>query len=404
MLRVVWLCHFSSSEIQSILRPWRVGAQFAPWISYTLKAFENCDSAELHVVSPHEYIPALREFVHNGVFYHFYNPFVPLLGRHWPGFFRLDKWTNFAGNKRVVARLIERIAPDIIHLQGAENPYYSSTALQFMDKLPLVVNLQRINTEFIQGAGQRASIEKAILSRAQYFSIRTKTMERDFMAFRPDARVFWVKYAMPQYRPIIAIKEYEVVFFAQVGKEKGIEDLLQAFSLIRKRIEDAKLCVIGSVTESYKTRLLALTQELDIIDGVTWKGRLPNLSDVHLEASKAKVSVLPTYNDIISGTIIESMQLGLPVVSYKTGSIPELNEDRENVLLSERGDVEGLAKNILKLLTDQELYNTMSQRGIDCIKQRYSNLNVLKQHLDCYGEVIADFHNSKIKKQATELP
>ena len=229
------------------------------------------------------------------------------------------------------------------------------------------------------------------MNAAKHFTIRTKTMERDIRAYRPDARIFWVYYAMPALSPIDVEKENDIVFFAQVCKDKGIEDLLAAYAIVKQSLPETKLCVIGPVNDLYKEHLMTMAIELGINDSVNWKGFLPELSDVHLEASKAKVSVLPTYNDIIPGTIVESMQLGLPVVSYKTGSIPELNEERENVLIVERGDVKGLADNILRLLTDDNLYKIMSQRGIQYIKEHYSNQNTLKQHIDCYREVIADF-------------
>jgi len=401
-MKIVWICHFTDQKIQEIIKPRRVVSQFAPWISYTIPAFENQGDVELHIIAPHEHISGIREFRLNGVYYHFFNPFIPIIGRHWPGWFKWDSWTGYAKNSRIVQRLVRLINPDVIHLQGAENPYYSVTILNLLGRVPTVVNLQRINLKALGYVWLRSRIEHQILSQAGNFTIRTKTMEHEIKKYRPDSRVYWVNYAMPAYKPIFVMKEYDIVFFARVGKEKGIEDLIQALGMVHSKFSQAKLCIIGGVNSKYKDFLHSMAQGLKVDKNITWKGYLPTLDDVHEEASKAKVSVLPTYNDIISGTIIESMQLGLPVVSYKTGSIPELNEDRENVLLSERGDVEGLASNILRLLTDDDLYKTMSQRGIDCIRERYSNQNVLQQHLDCYREVIADFHNSKIRKQATE--
>lgn len=394
-LKVAWICHFSDQEVQEVLKPRRSVSQFAPWISYTIPVFEDRKDVELHIISPHEYINGTKKFNKNGVCYHFFNPYIPIWGRHWPTRFKWDVWTDYAKNKRIVRRIIERISPDIIHLQGAENPYYSSTALPIMHQYPLVVNLQRINLEFPHAGNKysikRAEVEKSILNAAKHFTIRTKTMENDFQAYRPDARIFWVNYAMPALNPIDVEKEYDIVFFAQVCKEKGIEDLLEAYAIVKQSLPETKLCVIGPVNDLYKEHLMAMAMGLGINDSIKWKGFLPELRDVHLEASKAKISVLPTYNDIISGTIIESMQLGLPVVSYKTGSIPELNDERENVLIVEKGDVKGIADNMLKLLTDANLYKTMSLRGIQYIKEHYSNQNTLKQHMDCYRAVIADF-------------
>lgn len=405
-MKIVWICHFSDDKVQTRLRPWKKVSQFAPWISKTVPTFEARDDIELHIIAPHEYISGLKEYEQDGVHYHFFNPHMPILGRHWPAVFRWDILTNFRHNKKVVGKLVDQISPDVIHLQGAENPYYSATILPLIGKYPIVVNLQRINKKFLTNPDtantQRANIEKEIWDRAENFTIRTKTMKFDFLSYKHTANMFWVNYAMDGLEPIKSEKIYDIVYFARVSKEKGVEDLIQALGIVHSKFSKAKLCIIGGVSKRYKEHLLEMAKKLKVGNSVTWKGHLPTLADVHKEASKARISVLPTHNDIISGTIIESMQLGLPVVSYKAGSIPELNEERENVLLSDIGDIEGVADNILRLLTDEELYKTMSQRGIECIRERYSNQNVLQQHLDCYREVIADFQNSKIKKQVTE--
>lgn len=398
-MKIVWICHFSDDKVQTRLRPWKKVSQFAPWISKTVPTFEARDDIELHIIAPHEYISGLKEYEQDGVHYHFFNPHMPILGRHWPAVFRWDILTNFRHNKKVVGKLVDQISPDVIHLQGAENPYYSATILPLIGKYPIVVNLQRINKKFLTNPDtantQRANIEKEIWDRAENFTIRTKTMKFDFLSYKHTANMFWVNYAMDGLEPIKSEKIYDLVYFARVCKEKGIEDLLEAFAIVVSSIPSAKLCIVGGTNESYKSLLVKRANLLMINTNLIWMGQLPQQSDVHMVASKAKVSVLPTHNDIISGTIIESMQLGLPVVSYKTGSIPELNEEKENVLLVDRGDIQGLARNIIRLLTDEELCSTMSQRGIDCIRTKYSSQNVLQQHLDCYREVIADFHKDK---------
>jgi len=391
-IKVLWICHFSDPSIQKFIKPWKQVTQFAPWISNTIPIFENRPDIELHIISPHEYIYGIREYVDQGVHYHFFNPYIPVWGRHWPGLFKWDVWTDYAKNKRIVRKIVDKIKPDVIHLQGAENPYYSATVIPLLGKLPIVVNLQRINLEFLKQDNLRAKIERTILNNATFFTIRTTTMERDIKAYRSDAKVLWASNARPTLVPISVNKEFDLVYFARVSKEKGIEDLIKAMGLVHSKLPHIKLCIIGGASDRYKEYLHEMAKALQIDNDIIWKGYLPSLVKVHNEASKAKVSVLPTYNDIIPGTIIESMQLGLPVVSYKAGSIPELNEEEENVLLSEIGDIEGLANNITRLLSDEELYNTMSKRGIECIKERFSNQNVFQQHMDCYKEVIADFH------------
>jgi len=398
-IKVVWICRVSDPDINDRLKPLKRTPQVAPWISDTADYLSDYDEIELHIISPHEYITGIKEFNRNGVYYYFFNNNIPIWGRHWPGFFKWDIMTNYAHNKRVVRKIIQSINPDVIHLQGAENPYYSSTALQFLGKYPLVVNLQRMSLNFFRGNSKEAvkavEVEQEILSKFKHFSVRTKKMKEDLLSYNPKAITHWVRYNIPELMPKSLKKEYDLVYFAQIGKTKGIEDTIECLKILKSKYRKVTLCIMGSCSSAYKEYLLKMAEEKGVADCILWKGFLPSLEEVHNEASKARISVLPTHWDIIPGTIIESMQLGLPVVSYKAGSIPELNEDRENVLLSEIGDIEDLANNIIRLLTDDDLYNTMRDRGIECIKNRYNKENIFQQHLDCYRKVIEDFYQSK---------
>ena len=398
-MKVAWICRVSDPDINDRLKPLKRTPQISPWISNTANYLSDYDEIELHIISPHEYITGIKRFNRNGVYYYFFNNNIPIWGRHWPGIFKWDIMTNYAHNKRVVRKIIQSINPDVIHLQGAENPYYSSTALQFLGKYPLVVNLQRMSLNFFRGNSKEAvkavEVEQEILSKFKHFSVRTKKMKEDLLSYNPKAITHWVRYNIPELMPKSLKKEYDLVYFAQIGKTKGIEDTIECLKILKSKYRKVTLCIMGSCSSAYKEYLLKMAEEKGVGDCIVWEGFLPSLNDVHNEAAKAKISILPTHWDIIPGTIIESMQLCLPVVSYKAGSIPELNEDRENVLLSEIGDIEGLANNIIRLLTDYDLYNTIRERGIECIKNRYNNENVFQQHLNCYRDVIEDFHQSK---------
>lgn len=398
-MRIAWICHFTNEQIQSILKPHKKVSEFAPWITYTIAVFENRYDIELHIISPHEYISGIKEFKLNGIYYHFFNPYIPIWGRHWPSFFKWDYWTDFKKNKRIVKRLVEKINPDIIHLQGAENPYYSSTILQFFGNLPVIVNLQKTSFDMSYGdsiyAKKRQRIEKEIIAKSSYISLQTKSMLDDIKELNTSAKTYFVRYCELHLNPIDIEKKYDIVFFARVCKEKGIIDLLKSLQLVKKSISNVSLYVIGPCAKNFFEEIKKISKELEIENNIVWKGNLSTLKDVYLEASKAKVSVLPTHYDVIPETILESMQLGLPVVSYKTGSIPELNEDQDNILLVDEGDIQGLAKNIINLLTDKVFYNTMRERGFECIKKRYNNDFIFQEHFECYQKVIEDFYNNQ---------
>lgn len=398
-LKVVWLCYFTNNEVQDILRPRKRIGEIAPWISNMIPLFENDPEVELHIVSEHRWISGIKRFEKNGVYYHFYNRGIPFWGRHWPGFFRFDTFNDYYLLRKTVEKIIHRIKPDIIHLHGAENEFCNAI-IQFQGKYPVLITIQGFiskSTAKSKIAELRKSKEIEIIKTFKHFGYRTQTMGNDIKTIKPDAILHWHRYPTKKIDPVDAEKKFDLVFFARISKDKGIEDLLQAIEIIKKEKADISLCVIGGGDYS---QFKQLAKSFGIQDNVNWAGFLPTQQDVHKLASTARLSVLPTYHDIISGTILESMFLKLPVVAYDVGSIHEVNEKEEIISLVDKQDVEGLAKAIEYLLDNDEKREEKAEKGYKRAHEMFvhSDDEIRQSLLNAYHKVIEDFH-IKDKKQ-----
>jgi glycosyltransferase involved in cell wall biosynthesis len=391
-LKVVWLCYFTNQLVQDNIQPLRKIDEFAPWISNIIPLFENNDQIELHIISQHKWISGYKCFKNNDVTYHFINAGIPCIGRHWPGFFRFDLWTNFYFSKIQFARIVRKINPNIIHLHGFENEF-SDAITQFYKKYPVFITIQG----FIHKSSSKSKIfrkrvqnELRIIKMFNHYGYRTKTMGEEIKALNNNAVLHWHSYPINVVEPLKTEKKFDLVFFARVCKDKGIDDLLRAVSIIKKVRPEISLCVIGGgKLDIWKEK----TIELDISANVFWVGFLPSQKDVHNMASTARICVLPTYHDIIPGTIIESMFLKLPVVAYNVGSIHELNSKEKIISLVEKFDVDGLANTIITLLNDRKMQDELSEKGYNMIKSIYNtdNEEIIKNLLNAYSEVINDF-------------
>lgn len=394
MIKIVWLCHFSNREVQDILKPFQQINETAPWITALARFFEDQNDLELHIVSPYEYISIKGHFKLRGIHYHFFNGHIPLWGRHWPGFLKFDYWSNFFFNKYKVRQIINRISPDLIHLHGAENAYYSSSIIQFKDKYPVLVTVQgfvsyTISKDHFQ-IKKRIYYEQEIMKHFTHFGYRTKTMGKDILSFNPEAILHWHCYPFTEIKPFEIEKKYDIVFFARVCMDKGIDDLLKALLIIKKQIQYVKLCVIGSASSFYKN----MAEKLGVSENIYWAGFLPTQSDVHKVVSAARISVLPTYNEIISGTIIESLFLKIPVVAYDVGSIHEINENEEIVSLVEKANIEGLAEAIIQILKDEKRQTDIAEKGFRRAQEMFDNTKIYSDIMNAYSEVIRDFNNN----------
>jgi glycosyltransferase involved in cell wall biosynthesis len=395
-IRVVWICHFSTQEIQDILRPTVRCSDFAPWIYHLIRLIEAQSDIELHIVAPHANIVMDQHFELRGVHYHFFCASLPLRGISFRGFGHCVNWFNYVFQfyfiRKKIGTLVTSITPDIIHLHGAENAYYSSSILQFKTRWPVLITIQGFishSTDRSVSSRQRIWYEKRIIQRFNHFGVRTRTMGDDIRKINPKAILHWHRYPIKHTYPIEMAKRFDVVFFARLSKDKGITDLLRALSILRGKKPGIRACIIGV------GRIAQLRKQYaDLIGNVTWAGSLPTQEDVHHIVSAAKVSVLPTYHDIIPGTIIESMFLKLPVVAYDVGSIHEVNDHEEIITLVKKGDVEGLAKAILNLLNDEGRQKEIAEKGYKRACEMFSNDKIVADLLRAYREVISCFRET----------
>jgi len=398
-LKIVWLCHFSNQEIQEILKPRQRIGEIAPWITALAKLFEDRNEVELHIVSPHEYISGYKCFEIRGIHYHFFNSHIPFWGRHWPVLFKFDYWTDFLTTKKTVKKIIERIQPDLIHLHGAENAYYSSSILQFKDEYPVLITIQGFISNTRDKShyqiANRIQCEQQIIKTFKHFGYRTQTMGEDIKKYNPQAELHWHHYPFPDIKAYEVEKKFDIVFFARIAKDKGIEDLLQVLAIIKQNRSDVSLCVIGGAHPTYIGFLKKMADRLAISKNIYWAGFLPKQEEVHKLAASARISVLPTYHDIISGTIIESMFLKLPVVAYDVGSIHEVNSSGSKyVHLVEKGNVNDMAMKIQALLINSQQYlENLGQAGFKRAKFLFNNDSIFDDLKKAYISIKKDFNN-----------
>lgn len=113
---------------------------------------------------------------------------------------------------------------------------------------------------------------------------------------------------------------------------------------------DVRLVILQTGPEM--DRLVALAEKLGIADRVEFKGRLPRLTDVYGEISKAHALVHPALHEAFGQACLEALGLGVPVICLNWGG-PGLIVDSEAGFAVEPGNrhetVERLAHAIRRL-------------------------------------------------------
>lgn len=159
-----------------------------------------------------------------------------------------------------------------------------------------------------------------------------------------------------------------VMFLGNLGRLKGVDDLLQALArpgFDRERLE-ATIAGGGDV-EGYR----AQARELGIDDFV----RLPGWCDQAQTASllaNTDVLVLPSYDEVLPLVILEALANGVAVICTAVGEIPSLLTDGVDTLYVKPGDIDGIAAALQKVLGDAHLRETLEHNGHALYQQQFS--------------------------------
>lgn len=415
-IKIAWVCHLSNEEVRERLKfmpcaGQRATKDYSQWNTNAINEFRKFDDIELHIISPHAGINSnVQEFSKDGIYYHFFRSeddrFMFRLKRKFlKGKYLTPKYNN---NTSTILSIIDKTKPDIIHLIGAENPYYSIAALSMSKDIPLIVTLQTlmIDPDFFknypitkQMYNYRCGIERAVIQRADYVTCRAKRF-KDVLKeqFNPPLKILNMALIVGEkVNTTECEKEYDFVYFA-ANISKAADWAIEAFALAHKKHPEITLNIVGGYAAQTKQELDRRLAELGILDNVSFTGSLPSHDDVINQVRKSRFAILPLKIDLISGTIREAMANGLPVVTTITPATPKLNENRKSVLLSKKEDFNNMASNMLDLLDNEDLYNTLQANGYATVRERYDNGVEANLWREAYYAILEN------KKKGTPIP
>jgi glycosyltransferase involved in cell wall biosynthesis len=81
------------------------------------------------------------------------------------------------------------------------------------------------------------------------------------------------------------------------------------------------------------------------------------------------------------------------VITTITSGTPDLNKNGQCVLLSEVGDHQALADNIIRLAEDEKLAATLTENGYNYMEARVTNKQVADTWVEAYKAIINHYNN-----------
>jgi len=160
-----------------------------------------------------------------------------------------------------------------------------------------------------------------------------------------------------------------ITFVGRIVKDKGINELIQAFYALSQEYEEARLLLIGD----YKNESDPISMEsVDIIEKNSKIKYLEFQEDVREYLAISNLFVLPSYREGLPNVLIEAGSYGVPMIATDINGCNEVIENNVNGLLVKKKDVGALYYAMQKFVDDTSFYESIQMNVRKSIVTKYN--------------------------------
>ncbi len=188
-------------------------------------------------------------------------------------------------------------------------------------------------------------------------------------------------------RQELGVSDDQVVLI-QVARFHPVKDhatAIRAFAQAVGQYPNAVLVLVGD--GQLRADSEALAQELGVQEQVRFLGVR---QDIPRLMAGSDVFLLSSLSEGVSVTLLEAMGCGLPIAATEVGGNPEIVAHGKTGLLSPRGDVLGLARNMVTLCRDPQLREQMGRAGRERLVERFTQQQMHDGYAQLYQQTLAD--------------
>ena len=177
-----------------------------------------------------------------------------------------------------------------------------------------------------------------------------------------------------------------LIFAGRITWEKAIEKIFEALGFIKA--ENVELLVVGDMAMAnqekspYAGKLISMARKHQgkiHFTGYVQHDKLPEFYNL------ADLAILPSMWEEPAGlTMVEAMACGIPVITTRSGGIPEYVGDAGIVLNRDENLSRNIAASVDLLLEDNELYCNLCNKGTKRVRENFDSAN----YIDKFCEVI----------------
>lgn len=307
-------------------------------------------------------------------------------------------WRDYS-DVRLIRKTIAGQHADIVHTHRGKDHWLGAWALWGMRSRPLLIRTRHVVTPIKDHLANRylfnrmtdgvicvsRAVEEVVRRDLSYYrkpivtipgGIRTQTMHPDCNAMAQELR------ERLHIKPTTRI----LTVLARLASIKGQQYIVQAMPEILAAHPDTVLIIAYPRQSHYRAEIEQEIERLGLRNHVRWLGKLDNVSPLLLLADVGIIASVGSEG--WSRVAVESMHLGLPLVSTNISSLPEIVRDNETGLLIPPRDAGAIARAVNRLLGDDDLRARFGTAAIEAAKP-YSYTRLRDDMIAFYRELLS---------------
>ncbi len=163
---------------------------------------------------------------------------------------------------------------------------------------------------------------------------------------------------------------------------KRVTDIVRVFKRITEKM-NARLIMVGDGPE--RISAVGVARQLGITDRITFLGTYEHIEKI---LPCADLVFQPSEHESFGLVPLEAMACQVPVLATASGGICEVVEDGVTGYLCEVGDIDGMARCAIEILSDTERAHEMGRAGRERALRLFSRSAIVHQYEQLYEEVL----------------
>lgn len=184
------------------------------------------------------------------------------------------------------------------------------------------------------------------------------------------------------------------LFVGRIVKDKGVEELVNAFLKINQKYNQTKLLIVGGFEDNINPVSKIIKYEILNNNKITYVGFQ---RDVRIFFAIADVFILPSYREGFPNVVLQAGAMELPSIVTDINGSNEIISDGYNGLIIESQNENELFNAIEKFILDMNLRINQKQKIRENIIQKFSQKEVWSATINEYYNIINEYYSKILK-------